>query len=64
MFDFDGIELTGPEDYLATRGYLLLDAILAEEDEEANAMLREGHEEEAILARLQQDYEVWLRAQS
>lgn len=60
MFRFDGISLTGPDEYLTRRGFDLLDAILAGEDERANGMLHDGHEE-VVLARLEEDYKEWRR---
>ena len=58
-FRFDDLGGTGPKDYRAGRGLALLDAILSGEDA--------GHEpggypdeRSAVLARLDEDFQLWL----
>jgi len=57
-FTWDGRAVCGPKDYMDARGVALLDAILAGEDEGFSAF---GfvEEEDAVLARLDEDYQAW-----
>ena len=58
-FSFDGIEVRGPKPYMGERGVALLDAILSGDD----PLYDPGgysDEETAVLARLDEDFQLWL----
>ncbi len=59
MFYYDGICIRGPEEYLDERGFSLIDSILAQEDERANVLLQGHDEEQVVILRLTEDFEVW-----